>query len=133
MKHRIVGILVAGCMLLFCAGCIVPHSQESPAGNIQIPPTTATAITPPSGINETGCPVLGNAGHWIQVDPVAWNHSIGESLIVTGTTNIQAGDRLRVIILPPIRGIRTRGEQYCDNWEGVTSIIQQGNCSTNTW
>jgi hypothetical protein len=132
MKHPTLLLLFIGGLLMVCTGCLSTNSHENLTMTIQTLPTTAT-LTMPHGVSPAVCPTSGNTSPWIQVDPIALNHTVGEPLVITGTTNIKNGEKLRVYVWPPIRGIRTRGEQYCGSWEGETDLIQPGNCSVNTW
>jgi len=111
---------------MVCTGCISPNSHD----NLTTAPINTTSNAIP-----TTCPTSGNNISWIQVDPIPLNHTAGEPLVITGTTNIKIGERLYVSILPPYRFgmVRTNVKQYCDRWEGETAVIQQGNCSVNTW
>lgn len=132
VKHSVILLLVVGGILVFFAGCISTNSQDNLTAGAYPLPTTAAAN---NVVVPTICPVPGNTSPWIQVDPVALNHSTGEPLELSGTTNIKTGEKLRVYIVPPYRFgmVRTNVEQKCDTRDGVTSIIQRGNCSTNTW
>ena len=132
VKDLLLIVLFVGGLLSLCTGCVSTNSHEN-LKEFSQNPQTVTSLTMPSGAISTECPVPGNTSLWIRVDPIALNHSIGEPLRLSGTTNIKTGEQLRVHILPPIRGIRTREDQYCDTWEGVTSVIQRENCSVNTW
>ena len=134
VKHPILSLLLIGGLFISCAGCISMSSHENISIPAQTPPTTAT-LTMPHGVSPAVCPTSGNTSPWIQVDPIALNHTVGEPLKITGTTNIKIGERLHVYILPPYRfgSVRTNVKQYCDSWDGETDFVRQGNCSANTW
>lgn len=117
---------------MLCTGCVSTNSHET-LNDFSKNTQTVTTLPASPGTISAECPVSENISPWIQVDPIVLNHTIGEPLRLSGTTNIKTGEQLRVHILPPIRGVRTREEQYCDSWEGETSVIQRENCSVNSW
>ena len=115
--------------VLIAAGCTAPSSTPAATTSSNVTATLPLALCPPAGEPE------------ITIDPIA-NHSLGDTISISGTTNLKPGELLNVwIILANFDPCGKCPEIANDSVEPrccSTGIERQvdvmpGMCGMNTW
>lgn len=123
-------LLFLGGLFILCIGCLSMNSHDNVTTGAYTPLTTAS-LNSNRDATPTTCPTSGNITPWIRLDPVV-DHIVGENFSITGTTNLNIGERLSVSISAwqPRANKKSSYDFFKVNGD---AIVATGNCSMNTW